>query len=543
MGAGAAAAPSFRGRLQGMLERPRQSPTQQQFVVRNPPSNTLSSGKGQSMFRLRAWALLACAVACVSSARSAERVSRPNIVWIIVDDMSANFSCYGEQLIETPHVDRLAREGLRFTRAFVTAPVCSPCRSALITGCYQTTIGAHHHRSGRGELKIHLPDGIVPLPVLFQRAGYYTCIGGFQATGKQLGKTDYNFEWDPAMYDGNDWSGRQPGQPFFMQVQLHGGKHRGQQPNQNWQARVRQEFGSNTDPQRVVLPPYYPRDPVLLQDWADYLDCCRYTDREVGMWLARLEREQLLDSTIVFFMTDHGISHARGKQFLYDEGIHVPFLVRGPGIPAGAVRDDLIEHIDLAATSLALAGIPIPSWMQGRNVLAADYAPRSAVFAARDRCDETIDRIRSVRTEDFKYIRNYLPSRPHLQPCVYKDGKAIIQRLRELHAAGQLDELSTRLLFAERRPPEELYDLRADPHEVNNLADNPQYRPVLEQLRHRLAEWEEQTGDLGRSPEPMAMYDSDMAEYLRANRGRKAARTDELERNIEWNKLQARHER
>src|SRR3954447_24067729 len=129
---------------------------------------------------------------------------RPNIVWIIVDDMSPNFSCYGETMIRTPHVDRLAAEGTRFTAAFVTAPVCSPSRSALITGCYQTTIGAHHHRSGRGERKIHLPGAVVPIPVLFRKAGYYTCIGGFGATGSRLGKTDYNFEWDRAMYDGND---------------------------------------------------------------------------------------------------------------------------------------------------------------------------------------------------------------------------------------------------------------------------------------------------------------------------------------------------
>lgn len=464
-----------------------------------------------------------------------ERLPHPNIVWIIVDDMSPHFSCYGETQITTPHVDRLAREGILFRRAFVTAPVCSPCRSALITGCYQTTIGAHHHRSGRGELKIHLPEGIVPVPVLFQQAGYYTCLGGYQAQAQKLGKTDYNFEWDPKMYDGSDWSGRKPGQPFFMQVQLHGGKYRGQAPNPNWQARVRRELGSNTDPQTVVLPPYYPRDSVLLQDWADYLDCCRYTDREVGQVLARLEQEGLFETTIIFFMTDHGISHARGKQFLYDEGLHVPFIVRGPGVPAGVVRDDLIEHIDLAATSLALAGIPIPSWMQGRNVLAADYTPRDAVFAARDRCDETIDHIRSVRTQNFKYIHNYLPERPLLQPNAYKDSKAILQRLRELHAAGQLDELSTRLLFAERRAEEELYDLTADPYETHNLANDPRYRTVLEELRQRLAAWEEHTGDRGRQPEPWAMYDSEMALYLgRENNPKHRQLLDNIELNKRW---------
>jgi arylsulfatase A-like enzyme len=472
------------------------------------------------------------ALALLTAASPLAAAERPNIVWIIVDDMSANFSCCGEKQIRTPNVDRLAEEGTRFSKAFITAPVCSPCRSALITGCYQTTIGAHHHRSGRGELKIRLPGEVVPVPVLFQKAGYYTCIGGFNAKGNALGKTDYNFEWDRGMYNGNDWAGRKDGQPFFMQVQLHGGKYRGQGPNKNWQARVFRELGSNTKPKDVKLPPYYPRDPVILQDWADYLDCCRYTDKEVGDVVARLEKEKLLDNTVIFFMTDHGISHARGKQFLYDEGTHVPLVIRGPGVGKGVVRDDLVEHIDLAATSLALAGIDVPKWMQGRNVLAKDYVKRDAVFAARDRCDETMEHIRSVRTERFKYIRNYLPDRPHLQPNRYKDDKAIVKKLRELHAAKKLDDLTERLLFAEKRPAEELYDLTADPFEVANLATDGRHKSTLEVMRKMLADWEERTGDQGRKPEPMAMYESDMKVYL--GEGKKSS--DELRRNIELNK-------
>lgn len=470
--------------------------------------------------------LLAPAVA------AAKPPNRPNVVWIVVDDMSANFSCYGEKTIRTPHVDKLASGGTRFSRAFVTAPVCSPSRSALITGCYQTTIGAHHHRSGRGESKITLPGHVVPVPLLFKKAGYYTCIGGFGATGDRLGKTDYNFVWPRDMYDGNDWAGRKRGQPFFMQVQLHGGKYRDQGLNRNWQARVLKELGSNTKPNGVTLPPYYPRDPVILGDWADYLDCCRYTDKEVGDVIARLETEKLLDDTAVFFITDHGLSHARGKQFLYDEGTHVPFVVRGPGVPNGAVRDDLIEHIDVAATSLALAGIQVPKWMQGRDVLASDYAKRDAVFAARDRCDETMEHLRSVRTSRFKYIRNYLSERPHLQPNRYKDDKAIVQKLRELHAAKKLDDLTERLLFAEKRPAEELYNLSVDQFEVNNLVGDPKHKDALDAMRKKLADWEERTDDKGRMPEPMAMYDSNMKVYL--SEGKKA--NEELKRNIELNK-------
>jgi arylsulfatase A-like enzyme len=167
----------------------------------------------------------------------------------------------------------------------------------------------------------------------------------------------------------------------------------------------------------------------------------------VGRVVDRLAGEGILDDTLVIFMTDHGISHVRAKQFLYDEGTHVPLVIRGPGIEAGAVRDDLVEHIDLPALSLAAAGLPIPASMQGRDVFAPDYVPRDAVFAARDRCDETVDRIRSVRTERFLYIRNYHPRRPLLQPNAYKDGKTILQSLRALHDAGRLAPETERLLY------------------------------------------------------------------------------------------------
>ena len=447
--------------------------------------------------------------------QAAEPATRPNILWIIVDDMSANFSSYGERTIQTPHVDRLAREGTKFSRAFVTAPVCSPCRSALITGMYQTSIGAHHHRSGRGEKKIHLPEGVTPIPELFRKAGYYTALGdGLNASARNIGKTDYNFEWDRSIYDGPDWSGRKPDQPFFMQVQLPGGKLRGNTDAsaRRLSQRAEREFGKAVQPEDVTLPPYYPRHPVLLRDWAAYLDTVRLTDEHVGQVLARLEQEGILENTLVIFMTDHGISHARGKQFLYDEGTHVPLVVRGPGVAKGKVRNDLVEHIDLAALSLAAAGIPIPNKMQARNILAEDYRPREAVFAARDRCDETVEHIRSVRTDRFLYIRNFLPERPHLQPNRYKDSKSIVQTLRDLHQSGELDPLAEKLLFSPARPAEELYEWTTDQWQVRNLAGQPDHKATLEKLRTRLDRWMKETNDHG--PESEAMYDSDMAVYL-----------------------------
>lgn len=464
--------------------------------------------------------LLALAVSASAHAED----PRPNIVWIVVEDMSPNFGCYGETAIQTPNVDRIAREGTRFARAFTTAPVCSASRSALITGMYQTSINAQNHRSGRGVEKIRLPGGVEPLPALLRRAGYYTAIGSPQ-TGAKLGKTDYNFEWDPSIYDGPDWAGRKPGQPFFMQVQLNGGKQR---EGENWLRTVRKRFGE-TPADAVTLPPYYPRDPVILEDWAAYLDTVRQTDRQVGDVLARLKTEGILDRTVVMFLTDHGISHARGKQFLYDEGIRVPLVMRGPGVPVGSVREDLVSHIDMAATSLALAGVAIPAAMQARDLFAKDCEPRDAVFSARDRCDETVDHIRSVRTDRYKYIRNFLPARPLLQPNRYKDAKPIVRRLRELHAAGALSELQERLLFSPTRPAEELYDLASDPFEVRNQAGNPAYHQELDSLRRRLDGWIATTGDRGAFPEPAAMYDGDMKVYVDSQRPEEA---EILRRNI-----------
>ncbi len=452
---------------------------------------------------------------------------RPNVIWFVVDDMSAHFSCYGESAIETPHVDRLAREGIRFTRAYATSPVCSTFRSALITGMYQNSIGVHHHRSGRGEHRIELPAGVRPIPEYFQEAGYWTCIGsglpglnhqGERVSVERKGKTDYNFDWDESIYNSHDWTGRGEKQPFFMQVQLHGGKIRGasEKGYENLEKRMIEEFGGLTDPATVELPPYYPRDPVMLRDWATYLDTVRITDWHVGQVMERLQGEGLLEDTLVVFFTDHGISHARGKQFLYDEGTHIPLVIAGPGIAQGQTRTDLVEHIDIAALSLAVAGIEIPERMEGDDILAPGYRPKEAVFAARDRCGEAADRIRSVRTDEYLYIRNFYPDRPHLMPNNYKDSKLIIKRLRTLHAEGRLPDLAETMLFSPTRPPEELYRYEQDHWQTVNLAGDPEFGGELERHRSLLEEWIVETGDPG--PESPEVYRLEVEDQLKSTR-------------------------
>jgi len=477
----------------------------------------------------------------IVSSGTLSATERPNILWFVVDDMSANFSCYGEKIISTPAVDMLAAEGIQFTGAYATSPVCSTFRSALITGMYQTTIGAHHHRSGRGVHRIQLPNDVRPIPEYFQAAGYWTCNGSglidydFRSnhqTKGRMGKTDYNFDWDKSMYNSHDWAGRKGGQPFFMQVQLHGGKLRGAsvKGNDALTQRALNELGGATDPKTVNLPPHYPRDPVLLHDWATYLDTVRITDLHVGRVMARLRKEGLLSNTLIVFFTDHGISHVRGKQFLYDEGTHIPLIISGPGITKGKKRTDLVEHIDFAVLSLAAAGIPMPEYMQGKDILAENYQPRDVVFGARDRCGEVTDRIRSVRDDRYLYIRNYYPQRTMLQPSQYKDSKLIVKRLRELHQAGKLSELTTRLLFAPQRPVDELYDYKKDPWQHNNLAKDKNHASTLRALSKQLDQWIVNSKDPG--SESTAVYAQEMTDELNVIK-RKSSRYDIFRKNVE----------
>ena len=467
--------------------------------------------------------------------------SRPNVVWLIVEDMSADFSCYGQQDIRTPNVDRLAAEGTRFSKAFVTAPICSICRSALITGRYQTSIGAQNHRSNVPAHPIRLPDGVQLIPQLLRQAGYHASNitpeeflrspeDAAANPSVSIAKTDYNFQWDQtATYDRTHWTQRPAGSPFFVQVQLHGGKHRGQGNEAAWPKKAASILGSVTPQSQLHLPAWLPDDPVMREDWAQYLDTVRWTDREVGLILDRLQAAGELDRTVIFFMTDHGISHVRCKQFLYDSGTHVPLIVRGPGIAHGRVRDDVVEHIDLAASTLGLAGISKPDWVLARDILAPDYTPRQFVFAARDRADETVDLIRSVRDTRFKYIWNGFPSRPYLQPNRYKDSKPILQAMRRLHTEGKLNPEQS-LIMADTRPVEELYDTTADPWEFLNLATDPAYQTQLKQMRAALRDWQKRTGDPCQ-PEPKDIY---LAEVWAAAGGTgKRVNADVYARNVE----------
>lgn len=429
---------------------------------------------------------------------------KPNILWIVAEDLNPFFGCYG-YASNTPNVDRLAKKGVRFDNVFMPAPVCSPCRSALITGMMPTTIGVHNHHSSRKmETAIHLPENIKTLPELFKKAGYFTF---------NQGKDDYNFWYNREdLYTGEytthplygksgkrnvGWKDRKPGQPFFGQIQLYGGK---EIYSKQFKSRVK----NPVDRKSLELPPYYPDIPEIREDWAKHMDSIQITDERVGTIIEHLKKDGELENTVIFFFSDHGMRLWRHKQFCYDSGLRAPLVVAFPGCPdrlggAGTVRREIVSGLDISASSLALAGIPIPAHMESRDLFSREYQPREHVISVRDRCDYTIDRIRSVRTRRFRYIRNFFPDRGYMQPN-YRDEWDITQLMRKLHADGKLVPVQDRF-WSETRPSEELYELKSDPHEINNLAFDPEYKKILDSHRGILSRWICETGDRGRYPE------------------------------------------
>ncbi len=429
----------------------------------------------------------------------AAQAQRPNILWLIGEDFSPHLSCYGEKHVHTPNLDALAAAGVRYENAFATAPVCSASRSAFMTGMYQTTIGAHNHRSHRSD-DFRLPDGVAVLTDHLRSAGYFTAnIRKFPpALGiRGSGKTDWNFKHDPKPFDSDDWVALKSHQPFMAQVNFSETHRKFRGPRK-------------ADPAAVDIPPYYPDHPVIREDWARYLDDAMELDRKIGLVLKQLEADGLADSTVVIFIGDHGQAHVRGKQWCYDSGLRVPLIIHYPKAlaapkhyKAGSVDRRVVELIDLSATILAITGTPIPPRMQGQPFLTdlADAGDFTYAFGARDRCDETVFRIRTVRDARYRYIRNFYPERPFLQLNRYKEHSyPAIAVIRQLHAEGRLNEVQAALV-ADRRPAEELYDLHADPHETRNLVDSPDHAQVLERMRGELERWIETTNDQGRVAE------------------------------------------
>ncbi len=470
---------------------------------------------------------MAAATLAARPLRAAETITgKPNILWLIAEDCGPELGCYGDAVARTPRIDALAREGMRFENAFCTGPVCSPSRSALYTGMYATSIDAHQHRSHRDD-GYRLPEGVRLMTDGLRDAGYFTSNATYTKRDTLApGKVDFNFSAEKP-FDGVDWREAPKGRPFFAAVNF-GEAHRG-----GCYKEVK-NMADRTDPARVVVPPYYPDEPAVRQDIADYYDVMRMLDDKVGQVLDRLAADGLAENTIVFFFGDNGRCWVRGKQWLYEGGIREALLLRVPerfrslvdglskretpaanaralprledppspvcnGYAPGGTSAALTSFIDLPVTTLLLAGAALPPRIEGRCIFggaAPDY-----IVAARDRCDETVDRIRCVRTRRFKYIRNFMPEREYLQPNKYTEANyPILKVLKDRAAAGTLKGAEGIMMQASR-PAEELYDLQSDPHETHNLADDPKHQDELVLLRRTLDEWIKTTDDKGAYPE------------------------------------------
>lgn len=439
---------------------------------------------------------------------------KPNILWIIAEDMGPELSCYGTRGVQTPTLDDLASRGVRYQNAFTVTPVCSTSRSSFMTGMYAMTIDAHNHRSHRSGDN-PLPEGVRVLTDWLRPAGYYTAnlktlthIKYPAKFYKGTGKTDWNFNYDKPKkpFDTDNWNDLKAHQPFYAQINFSE-THRGGAWNSS-----HQHIPQMADPEDIDLPPYYPDHSVSRAVWAQYLNTVMAVDEKVKFMLALLKRDGLDKNTIVVFFGDHGRAMPRGKQWPYDSGLHIPLIIYWPegndqlpepkGYERGTVSEQLIASIDLSATTLDWAGVEKPKLMQGRILMGVHAEePREIVFGGRDRGDETILHIRTARTDRFRYLKNGYPEKPFLEFNYYKETQyPIIGLMRYLHREGKLTGPPA-VLMQPTRPAEELYDIQNDPWEINNLADDPAYAEIKQKLAAAVVEWQEEIDDQGRKPE------------------------------------------
>lgn len=438
---------------------------------------------------------------------SEKQPERPNILLLIAEDISPVLGCYGDDFSTTPALDKLGREGIVYTKALTTAPICAPSRSALATGVYATTLGTQHLRSD-----VPFPDTLLSLPELMRNAGYFTALRG---------KTDYNFNpegrWDLWDETYTPWRKNNTGKPFYSYMNI-GPSHEGSVSNRQNVQRLTSGLADSLrhDPDKVTVPPYYPDSPEIRRILADYFDVITVLDQNVGYVLDSLEMDGLMDQTIVIFIADHGLGLPRYKRWLYKTGLNVPMIVGAPekyrhlipGYSTGSKNDQLVSFIDLPPTILNLAGAKIPTYLQGKPLYGRDIpAAREYAFGARDRADDMVEMSRSVTDGRYFYVRNYMPHYAYIQPgYIFSDEKDIFRELRRLYLSGECNEEQLKLWHT--KPVEELYDWESDPFETNNLAGDPAYAEIQNRLKSRLHNWMVETRDLGLLPEAEYMIQS-----------------------------------
>ncbi len=461
--------------------------------------------------------LIAAVVTFLGNLNAADR---PNIVWIVSEDNSKHYlKLFDEAGVEAPHIEALAGNGLVFDHAFSNGAVCSVARTTLATGCYAPRIGTAFHRKSK---LAQLPKNFELFPHYLKEAGYYTTNNS---------KEDYNAVKGDGTWDDSsgkaDWRNRKDSSQPFFHMQSHSESHEGKL---HFSEETFATEKTVNDPDKVTLPAYFPDTELFRYTYASYLDKIQTIDEIVGKTIAKLEEDGVLEDTFVFYFGDHGGVLPRSKGYIYESGLHVPLVIRIPenwkhlvDAEQGTRQKGFVSFVDFAPTALKLAGVPIPQQMDGRPFLGEGVSmeevnKQDSTFGHADRFDEKYDLCRSLRVGDWKYIRNYQPYLPDGLQNNYRYFMLAYREWRDLYNQGKLG--SDQRQFFEPKAPEMLFDLSTDPHEVNNLADDPDHQAKLSEMREQLREKLVGMPDLGFYPEDK-LYAEAMEDPVAYGRSRK----------------------
>ena len=447
----------------------------------------------------------------------AQKISKKplNVVWISCEDMGPVLSAYGNKAVHTPNIDRLANEGIKYTNAYATVGVCAPSRFSIITGMYPARLGAHNMRTGDHnnfkwpeDIKLRKDKGVLdksgknvpdyevvppayvkPFPEYLRAKGYY-CVND--------NKCDYQFNapftaWDD-VYGGGSYKNAPEGRPFFY-VKNYYTTHE----SRIW---LRKDKPMTVAPSSVSVPDYYADIPIVREGIARKYSNIEALDKEVGILLDALEADGVMENSVIFFWSDHGGNLLRQKRAVGDSGLHVPLIIRYPdGYRAGETESRMVSLMDLGPTVLSLTGQKPPKYMDGKAFAGPfEEAPRGYIYGSADRFDESTDMQRSVLDGRYVYIKNFMPELPLIYRNRYREQIPMNKHLIELDVEGKL-EGDAAYIFMKTKPLEELYDLKNDPYEVHNLANDPAHAEKLKLLRSQLSQWQASIKDRGFTPE------------------------------------------
>jgi arylsulfatase A-like enzyme len=437
---------------------------------------------------------------------------RPNILWIVCEDISPDLPMYGDSTAKTPNLDALAATGTVYTHAFTTAGVCAPSRSSIITGMHQTSIGTMHMRTGNDvfgwgkreypekvdftdlegdtlrKYSTVIPEEVKCFPEYLREAGYF-CTNN--------AKTDYQFAAPLSAWDqnGNEahWRNRSPDQPFFSVFNI-GLTHE----SRLWR---HADLPLTVDPESVDVPPYLQDTELSREIIARHYSNIELMDARVGEIIAELKGDGLYEETIIFFYSDHGGPLPREKRELFDSGLHVPLIIKMPGQDSPGEEDQLVSFVDLAPTMLSLTGLSPPAYMHGQAFLGVFRSPveRKYIHAASDRLDECTDRIRIIRDDRFLYIYNAFPEKPHYEDLAYRKNIPSMVELLEMKSDGHLNQ--AQLIWFEPKAREELYYCPSDPYNMDNRINDPIFADKLSEMRMARLQYQQEVPDLGLIPE------------------------------------------